>query len=460
MNRYIPIGIGGLGRSFILVAGVLGAVILPVSAAEEATPPLTLDAALSVSLKRQYRVMDAEAGLAAAQANRAEVASWSDPTISVHGQWRYIQPSNLAPDQNNRHDNALGISARRPLYDFGRQDLRFDAAEEQVDGARISVFGREQQQRLAILRAYFSVLMADQQYTELNERMAVVYVRFDKAKDRKQLGLTSDYEIAKMQRDYEDVQLARAKADADRRITRRHLAELMGTPDRIPAKLEKPKFPHLFDLKPPELEAAVAQMMQGDPLLQALRVEYTGSAHLLLAARDHNAPTIFAEVNGDYYQRPLGSRDPFRAGVYIQFPLYDGQLRDARIGRAQAARMALQARIAEREAELREYAVLLLNMIDVQRKAALSRVQALENYSDLNFTRKQTLYQMEKATDLGDAMVEESAAQLERMRATYTLATYWAELAVLEGRPILTAFSPLSSTGAAPAAHSTTEPKS
>jgi hypothetical protein len=60
----------------------------------------------------------------------------------------------------------------------------------------------------------------------------------------------------------------------------------------------------------------------------------------------------------------------------------------------------------------------------------------LENYSDLNFTRKQTLYQLEKATDLGDAMVEESAAQLERMRTTFALATYWAELASMQGQPI------------------------
>ncbi|HUX81869.1 MAG TPA: TolC family protein [Halothiobacillus sp.] len=463
MDRDTPLWIRGLSVRLMIVIGLLGGGISPGWTAEDTNQPLTLDAALTVPLNQQYDVMAAEAGLVAARANQAEVESWSDPMISVHGQLRYIQPSNVAPDQNNRHDNALGITARRQLFDFGRQDLRFDAAEEQVSGAKLSVLGSEQQQRLAILRAYFSVLMADQQYTVLNERMAVVYVRFDKAKDRKKLGMTSDYELAQLQRDYEDVLLARAKADASRRITRRHLAELMGTPDQIPAKLEKPRFAHLFDLKPPELDVAMAQMMRGDPILQSLRAEYSGSEHSLRAARDHNAPTIYAEVNGDYYQRELGSRDPFRAGVYIEFPLYDGGLRDAKIGKAQAARMRLQARIAAREATLREYATTLVDMIDVQRKAALSRVKALENYSDLNFTRKQTLYQMEKSTDLGDAMVEESAAQLERMRATFTLASYWAELAVLEGRPIMTAFSadsPASSVHVPPATHSTQEPKS
>jgi len=92
----------------------------------------------------------------------------------------------------------------------------------------------------------------------------------------------------------------------------------------------------------------------------------------------------------------------------------------------------------------------------VYRTAATRRVKALEHYSDLNFTRKQTLYQMEKATDLGDAMAEESAAQLERMRATYALAIYWAQLALLQGEPIDRLLTPAPK---APSPPLPTEPK-
>jgi outer membrane protein TolC len=427
------------GKPLFFLLGLMGVGLCfgrDLSAATQAGDALTLQSVLTAPLAEQYGVMGAAADLADAKANQALVDSWYDPTLSVHGQLRYIQPSNTATDPNTRHDNALGISARQRLYDFGRQSLRSDAAKAGVTGAQLNVFSTEQQQRLAVLKAFFAVLLADQTYTVQNERMAVEYVRLDKAKDRKELGLASEVDLAVLQRTYEDVLFARARADADRRLMRRQLAELLGTPDHIPGSLVAPKLAALATQKPPEFEAVIKSLLADNPGLQALRAGYRASEQSLQAARDHNTPTIYAEVNGDYYQRELSARDPLRAGVYIDFPLYDGGVRDASIGKAQAARMRLAAKIAEREAALREAAASTLEMIEVYRTAAISRVKALEHYSDLNFTRKQTLYQMEKATDLGDAMAEESAAQLERMRATYALATYWAQLAMLQGQPI------------------------
>jgi outer membrane protein TolC len=407
-----------------------------VQAAPQAGEALTLQAVLTAPLTQQSQVMAAAADLADAKANQELTDSWYDPTISVRGHLRYIQPSSAASDPNTRQDNALGISARQRLYDFGRQSLRDEAANLGVTGAELAVFNTEQQQRLAILEAFFAVLLADQTYTVQNEQMAVDYVRLDKVKERQTLGLASEYDLAALQKSYQDALLARAKADADRRLMRRQLAELLGTPDQIPASLATPKLAALVAQKPPELASVIKSSLEDNPGLQALRTGYRASEQSLQAARNHNTPTIYAELNADYYQRELGSRDPLRAGIYIDFPLYDGGVRDASIGKAQAARMRQAAKIAERETALREAVARTLEMIEVYRTAAMSRVKALEHYSDLNFTRKQTLYQMEKATDLGDAMVEESAAQLERMRATYALATYWAKLALLQGQPI------------------------
>ena len=94
-----------------------------------AASPLTLQAALSAPLQQQYGVMGAEADLLGAKANQQEVQSWYDPTVSVEGRLRYIQPSNAAPDPNVKYDNALGISARQRLFDFGRQSLRDRSGE-------------------------------------------------------------------------------------------------------------------------------------------------------------------------------------------------------------------------------------------------------------------------------------------------------------------------------------------
>jgi len=427
----------GVGRWVGLAVVAMLVAPAAVSAAEPALPqPLTLSAVLNAPIENQYAVMGSRADLNSSRADRAQVDTWYRPQVSINGRLRYFEPNNAAPDQGSHGDNAIGIQARQNLFDFGRHDHLSEAAKQNVAGARLDLVDTERQQRLAIMRAFFDVLLADQRYTMLNERMAIYYVRYDKAKDRREVGLTSDYDLAKFEREYQNVLLARSRADADRRITRRRLAELLGRPGQIPQKLTAPRLGYLLKRKLPELDKALKSVLDGDPALQALRARYQASKDSLLAARQHNTPSIYAQLDGNSYERELGSRDPFRAGLYIRFPLYQGGTRNAALGKAQAERMKLESNIARRSAVLREQTTDLLEMIQVHRGAGQSRVKALENYSDLNFTRKQTLYQMEKATDLGDAMVEESSARLERMKNDFSLAMNWARLLVLEGKPI------------------------
>lgn len=407
-------------------------------AAQAANTPtaLTLQSALAAPLQDQYTVMRAEAELAQARAHQAQIQGWYDPVVTVNAQLRAIKPSRVASDPNNHADNAIGISLRQQLYDFGRQNARDAAANEQVRGAELNLAAQTQRQKLLIMNAFFAVLLADQTYTVANEHMAVAFVRFDKVKDRHELGMLSDDDLAQAQIDYENALFARSEADGNRRNTRRILAELLGTPSELPTKLKTPTLDALFTRSVPELSEATQVALSEDPTLHALRARYQAAVHGVDAARDHNRPSIYAELNADQYQRELGSRDPLRAGIYLSWPLYDGRLRDADLGKAQAERMRLAADIAEREAQLRERCTAALEQIALYQKAGLSRAKAQANAADLNFTRKQTLYQMEKATDLGDAMVQESAANLLRLRTTAALASAWASLAEMQNQPI------------------------
>ncbi len=408
----------------------------PAALAADAPTALSLQTALAAPLQDQYTVMRAEAELAQARANQAQIQSWYDPVVTVNAQLRAIKPSRVAPDPDNHADNAIGISLRQQLFDFGRQSARDAAAHEQVRGAELNLAAQTQRQKLLIMKAFFAVLLADQTYTVANEHMAVAFVRFDKIKDRRELGMLSDDDLAQAQIDYENALFARSEADANRRTSRRILAELLGTPNQLPGKLKTPSLDALFTRPAPEFDEAMKQVLAEDPSLHALRARYQAAVHGVDAARDHNRPSIYAELNADQYQRELGSRDPLRAGIYLSVPLYDGRLRDADLGKAQATRMRLAADIAEREAQLRELCTAALEHIALYQKAGLSRAKAQANAADLNFTRKQTLYQMEKATDLGDAMVQESAATLLRLRTTVALATAWASLAEMQNQSI------------------------
>ncbi|HER35304.1 MAG TPA: hypothetical protein ENO19_07540, partial [Halothiobacillaceae bacterium] len=399
---------------------------------------LSLEKLLSLRLESQYGIVAARSRYERQRADEQLTRSANRPQATLEGRLRYVEPGDLATENDQHDDHRAGLSLRQKLFDFGRQNDREAAAAARVDSARLAFLDETKRQRLALLQAYFDVLLADQRYQTLNERMAIFFIRYDRARDRRELGQTSDYDIAVFERDYQEVLLERSQADADRRLTRRRLAELAGRPDSLPRDLEAPDLSALFEREVPAVDALIDTALERDLRLKALRRQRDGSEAALKAARAGNLPSVHGEINADYYTREGATRDPFRAGVYLKFPLFRGGAHDAEIAAAQADRMAAVADLAERESAIRRYATELVEMIRLYQTAGQQRVVALENFAELNFMRKQTLYQMEKAADLGDAMVEMSVAQLERKRTTYALAMRWAELSLLTDQSLTT----------------------
>ncbi len=397
---------------------------------------LTFERLLELPLESQYGVVGARARYERQRAEREQVRAANRPQVTVDGRLRYVEPGELAGENDQRDDHRAGLSLRQKLFDFGRQQDREAAAEARLSGERLALLDERQRQRLALLRAYFDVLLADQRYQALNERMAILFIRYDRARDRRELGQTSDYDIAVFERDYQDVMLERARADSERRLTRRHLAELAGRPGQLPRQLEAPTLDRLFEREVPAVGDLIDTALEEDLALNALRRQHAGSRSELAAARSSNLPSVQGEINADYYTREGATRDPFRAGVYLEFPLFRGGARNAEIAAAQAERMDVVGRMAEREADIRRYATELVEMIRMYQSFGRQRVEALDNYAELNFMRNQTLYQMEKAADLGDAMAEMSMAKFEGMQTTYALAMRWAELALLTGQSL------------------------
>ena len=393
--------------------------------------PLGIDEVLSLPLDSQYGVLAARSRYEQRAAERVLTRSDNRPEVMIDGRLRYVEPGDLATENDQHDDHRAGLSIRQKLFDFGRQQDREAAAEARLEGARLALLDERKRQRLAVLRAYFDVLLADQRYQALNERMAILFIRYDRAQDRHELGQTSDYDLARFESDYQEVLLERAQADAERRTSRRRLAEVAGRPDELPRELEMPELDALFEREAPAVGELIETALAEDLRLNALRQRYRGSESDLAAARSSNLPSLHAEVNADHYTREGATRDPFRAGVYLEFPLWRGGARNGEIRVAQAERMGVVAEMAEREAMVRRYATELVETIRLERSVGRSRIEALENYAELNFVRNQTLYQMEKATDLGDAMAQMSQARLERMTVTFDLATRWAEYALL-----------------------------
>ena len=112
-------------------------------------------------------------------------------------------------------------------------------------------------QRLEVLTRYLDVLLADLAYARFNEAMAVAYVQWDRAANRRDLGQVSDLRVMELEMAYAGILQSRTGSELAQQLTRSLLASALGHPETLPRDLVEPRLPRIPDPLP-ETDAALA----------------------------------------------------------------------------------------------------------------------------------------------------------------------------------------------------------
>lgn len=415
------------------IACVLLATALPGRAAETSAAlpdPLTLEHALSLADAPHPDLLDAQARLDLAEAARMAVDAQMGVNVGIEARAQWVDPSDVNGDQSN-NDSSAAFFMHKRLYDFGRTSARRSAAESEIKGRELLYLDAQQRRRIAIMEDFFNVLLADLEYVRDNEAMAVAYVDLDKIRDRHELKQVSDIVLLQAESDYQQTRRRAAESRLRQQTSRARLAETLGRPGELPARLVEPDLA-VNNRELPPLEQLTADALANNPVLLALRAQLQAAQERLQAARAEQRPTLSGEFRAAQYERDLSGRDDVRIGLVLEVPLYQGGAVQAGIAAAQADLRSVQAQLARAEIDLRQSVLEAwqrLNVLRVQRDEA----QVLSAYRDLYLDRSRALYEMEVTADLGDAMVRTSEARLRMAQTEYDLALTWARLDALVG---------------------------
>ncbi len=411
------------------------ALLLAWSAAAFATDPLpqplTLEQALAFAQADHPQTRAQLAAREAAQAGRAAAVADNGVDVRLLADGRYVEPS-VNEHGISSNDSRVEFVISKPLYDFGQTRARVAAADALVDSEALTLESVYRQRRIAIMRAFFDVLLADREYAAANESMAIEYVRLDRLRDRNALGQASDVALAEQQVRYEKGRTARYQAESRQRLTRGTLAEVLDRPGELSPDLVPPTLTGL-DRDVPQLDPLVRFALDNNPALAGLRAHAESDRNKIEAARATGRPVLSGELEAADYAREFATRDKYRASLVLDVPLYTGGRVDARAAKALAGLHATEARIAQKESELREFlraAVERLVLLKVEREGAAAE----QNFRDLDLDRARAEYEHEFAADLGNAMADYSVATLRRTRADYQTALTWAEIAAVTGQ--------------------------
>lgn len=412
-----------LGMSLVLFA-------LHAQAAEPFPDPLTLEQALSMADSAYPSYAAAQARQQQAAADLALARSDTGVNLSVRGEALYVEPSDLAADQSH-DDSWIGLELRKKLYDFGVTSALVESGEAALEQQSLQAQAVLDQYRLLIMQRYLDVLLADHAFRVADEAMAIAYVTLDKLRDQYELGQVSDIELLEIETEYQEVRSERFAAQAQQRTSRMLLAEALGRVEARPRILAEPGFTALERELPP-LTELLAAIRDGNRELLAAQQQVASHQAALTASERGNRPVLTGRAGTYEYQKDRGSRDEWLAGIELNVPLLTGgrvsaqkQRAIARWQEAKAERDGLAMRLRQRATELWER----IQILQAERDAALTRM----DYRELYLDRSRALYEMEVATDLGDAMVESTRARLKQAETEYALLLTWAELDILRG---------------------------
>jgi outer membrane protein TolC len=384
--------------------------------ADSLPQPLSLEQALALVDAEHPALLQARAEEARAEARLQEVRSDDDLSVLLEGRLQFLEPAEQSNFQET-NDSRAQLRVDKRLYDFGYTSAREASAEEGLEAARWLGLDARQRQHLKVMKAFFDVLLADLEYTRDNEAVAIAYVRLDKLRDRHRLGQVSDLELLEKETLYEKVLSRRTASAARQRETRMRLALALNRPGELPAELLMPPEPDMNEPLP-DVEALHALVLKGNPSLQAFRHRMAAASEALRAAARRHGPVLRGEMLAGYYNRETRSTSPFSAALVLEMPLYNGGRDDAETARARAELLDSQARRSRLELELRQQVLdLWLEQEKLRRRAKELGVR--EEYRDLYLDRSRTLYELERTSDLGDAMVQISAVKLELARIRF-----------------------------------------
>jgi len=396
------------------------------AAQEQTTEPSARKILELIEVNGSYAFAAAAADINIARAMRDQARSALYPRVSLNATGQGYQSSQKGRDDNTELYGDLEVV--QPIYDFGKTGTAIDAAGSDVEAAEQALITARNTVLLEGLALFFELHASEVQLRADNENHASAYVRWDRAKEQLGRGRASPLDVAGALALVEKTRLEYYRERSRNNTYRIRLEELIGQslpeelilppppPEKAPLEVNRNEFTTIVYNKNPEIAALMK-------LLEATQIRRGGVSNL---------PSIEAFGNVGQTSRSTSGRNDYAVGARLSWSIFNGGIQGAERNRlaAEESRLNGQIEVKRRRLRLQAHSVLM------DRDDAYQRVIAAKaglDYAQKNLLHRQQLYAQDRVADLGRAMIENSGAEAELIRATGAFNIEMARVAVLLG---------------------------
>lgn len=305
------------------------------------------------------------------------------------------------------------------LYEFQRTKSRIELSKIRRDTAQLMLRQLHIDLQLRIIRLFAEAQLYRKLTEVKREEMAIAYVRFDRARERKELGLATDHEVLRLESVYREKRSELFYAQHMYNHTLLQIKELAGIPYEAIIQVEDLPTREVDRLiKPfPEL---LKEALEKNTSLRIKDLEVKSYEEDIKSAKQVISPRLNLRISTD------------KSGLELSTPIYDAS-RQYKVDYLASLKRSAQSEREGIEASLRlmffsapyEWEYL---------RAKLTEAIAKDRFAEENLILRRSEYELELAFDLGYAMAEKSEAERQLMEARYKLILLWAKLLSLAGR--------------------------
>ncbi|MBC8445030.1 MAG: TolC family protein, partial [Rhodospirillaceae bacterium] len=371
-----------------------------------------------------FGVAAANIDVARARLDEANSALYPRVSLDATGQ-RYQSTQKWQADDAEIYG---ALEVVQPIYDFGKSGSEIDAAVSEVAAAEQAMITARNTVLLEGLALFFELHASELQLRAFNEIHASAYVSWDRAKEQLGIGRASPVDVAEALALVEKTRLDYFRERSHNFTYRIRLEELIAQtlpaelisppkpPEKAPIEVDREAFSKIVIARNPEMVALLKQV-------DAAAARRGGISSL---------PSVEAFGNVGHSSRDLRGRNEYAVGARLSWSIFDGGIKGAQRNRLAAEESRLNARLElkRRQLRLKSYKAIMERNDSFQR--VVSARAGLE-YASKNLLRRQQLYSQERVADLGRAMIENSQAESELIRATGAFRLELARIAMLLG---------------------------
>ena len=338
----------GAGQRLIaaLAAGVLA--LAPFAARSETLADALADAYRNSNLLEQNRSLLRVAGEDVSQAEAA-----LRPTLNFIASAGYAEPA-LADSLSA----SVALSAQMTLYDFGRNRLAVDAAQENVLATRAALLGLEQRVLMGAVVAYTDVVSAEEfvRLREANVRLIGEQLRA--ARDRFEVGEITRTEVAIAESRLAAAQASLAVAEGTEDIAREQFKVAVGrAPGQLAGVGSAPAVPA-------SLDEARATAVRGHPTLRQAQHEVRVAELNAERASRASRGQLSGDANVGMDQNGTGGAS---VGLTFRQPIYQGGALKSLGRQAAAAQEAARSGLLQRRLEVERDVAVAWAQLEVAR---------------------------------------------------------------------------------------------